>query len=91
MTCLYATYDPALRHRVAARAGHIPPAQVTSGGKARLVDFPVGPPLGLGGLPFEAASIHMPEGSILALFSDGLGPSRTTQTRSMSACSWWPS
>ncbi|MFD4567532.1 SpoIIE family protein phosphatase [Streptomyces sp. NPDC058467] len=44
VTCLYATYDPVLRHRVAARAGHIPPVQVTSDGKARLVDFPVGPP-----------------------------------------------
>ncbi|MBW8818463.1 MAG: SpoIIE family protein phosphatase, partial [Streptomyces sp.] len=34
--------------------------------------IPAGPPLGLGGLPFEATEIELPEGSLLALYTDGL-------------------
>ena len=37
-----------------------------------LLDLPAGPPLGLGGLPFEAAEVELPEGSLLALYTDGL-------------------
>lgn len=35
-------------------------------------DLPAGPPLGLGGLPFETAEIQLPEGSTLVLYTDGL-------------------
>ncbi len=35
-------------------------------------DLPAGPPLGLGGLPFESAEIPLPEGSRLLLYTDGL-------------------
>jgi signal transduction histidine kinase len=35
-----------------------------------------GPPLGIGGLPFEATELELPEGSLLALFTDGLVQSR---------------
>ncbi|MET7730399.1 SpoIIE family protein phosphatase [Streptomyces sp. NPDC005402] len=45
-------------------------------GTAELVDLPAGPLLGLGGLPFEAAEIELPEGSLLALYTDGLIESR---------------
>ncbi|MET7929844.1 SpoIIE family protein phosphatase [Streptomyces sp. NPDC005349] len=31
-----------------------------------------GPPLGLGGLPFEAAEFDLQEGSLIALYTDGL-------------------
>ena len=55
-----------------ARAGHPPPAVVTPGGTVEFLDLPAGPPLGLGGLPFEAAEIELPEGSLLALYTDGL-------------------
>ncbi|CAM5567120.1 Magnesium or manganese-dependent protein phosphatase OS=Streptomyces glaucescens OX=1907 GN=SGLAU_28870 PE=4 SV=1 [Streptomyces glaucescens] len=34
--------------------------------------MPIGPPLGLGGLPFETAQFELPEGSLLALLTDGL-------------------
>ncbi|MFF3323892.1 SpoIIE family protein phosphatase [Streptomyces sp. NPDC002889] len=71
-TCLYAVYDPAARHCALARAGHPPPVLVTSDGQARLLDVPAGPPLGLGGLPFEAAEMTLDEGSLLALYTDGL-------------------
>ncbi|CAM5546752.1 PPM-type phosphatase domain-containing protein OS=Streptomyces aurantiogriseus OX=66870 GN=GCM10010251_10810 PE=4 SV=1 [Streptomyces aurantiogriseus] len=36
------------------------------------LDLPAGPPLGLGGLPFENAEVTLPEGGVLALYTDGL-------------------
>ncbi|QGV82418.1 SpoIIE family protein phosphatase [Streptomyces ficellus] len=71
-TCLYAVYDPVTRHCALARAGHPPPALVTPDGRAGLLDLPAGPPLGLGGLPYESAELHLDEGSLLALYTDGL-------------------
>ncbi|MGV9991780.1 SpoIIE family protein phosphatase [Streptomyces sp. NPDC003374] len=71
-TCLYAVYDPVTRRCTLARAGHPPPAVVTPDGAVRFLDVPPGPPLGLGGLPFEAVETELPEGSVLALYTDGL-------------------
>jgi serine phosphatase RsbU (regulator of sigma subunit)/PAS domain-containing protein/anti-sigma regulatory factor (Ser/Thr protein kinase) len=71
-TCLYAVYDPVSRRCALARAGHPPPAVVTPDGGVHLLDVPAGPPLGLGGLPFEAFEAELPEGSLLALYTDGL-------------------
>jgi serine phosphatase RsbU (regulator of sigma subunit)/PAS domain-containing protein len=78
VTCLYAIYDPVSRHCVMARAGHLPPVLVTPDGRAELVNLPAGPPLGLGGLPFECADIELPEGTTLALYTDGLVENRHT-------------
>ncbi|WP_217553156.1 SpoIIE family protein phosphatase [Streptomyces sp. GbtcB6] len=71
-TCLYAVYDPVTRRCAMARAGHPPPALVTPDGHVRFLDLPAGPPLGLGGLPFESAEVELAEGSLLALYTDGL-------------------
>ncbi|MEV5144460.1 SpoIIE family protein phosphatase [Streptomyces sp. NPDC052727] len=71
-TCLYAVYDPVSRRCSVARAGHPPPAVVTPDGTVRFLDVPAGPPFGLGGLPFEAIETELPEGSLLALYTDGL-------------------
>ncbi|MEW2117192.1 SpoIIE family protein phosphatase [Streptomyces sp. NPDC005474] len=71
-TCLYAVYDPVSRRCSMALAGHPPPAVVGPDGTAEFLDVPVGPPLGLGGLPFESADVTLPEGSLLALYTDGL-------------------
>ncbi|MFI6935339.1 SpoIIE family protein phosphatase [Streptomyces sp. NPDC050287] len=71
-TCLYAIYDPTSRQCVLARAGHPPPALARPDGTVTFPDLPAGPPLGLGGLPFETAEIHVPEGSRLVLYTDGL-------------------
>ncbi|MFD4835799.1 SpoIIE family protein phosphatase [Streptomyces uncialis] len=76
-SCLYAVYDPVTRLCSIARAGHLPPAIVLPDGTARFADAPAGPPLGVGGLPFETAEIELPEGSVLALFTDGLVETRT--------------
>ncbi|MGW9043424.1 SpoIIE family protein phosphatase [Streptomyces lydicus] len=71
-TCLYAIYDPVTQRCAAARAAHPPPVVATPDGFAALADIPAGPPLGLGGLPFETAELDVPEGTLLALYTDGL-------------------
>ncbi|MFF2518411.1 SpoIIE family protein phosphatase [Streptomyces sp. NPDC058086] len=71
-TCLYVVYDPVTRGCTLARAGHPPPVVVAPNGTADFLDLPSGPPLGLGGLPFESVDIELPEGSLLALYTDGL-------------------
>ncbi|MGW2201622.1 ATP-binding SpoIIE family protein phosphatase [Streptomyces sp. NPDC001774] len=81
-TCLYAVYDPVSRVFSLASAGHVPPAVAHPPGAAPadladVPDLPIGPPLGLGGLPFETVQLTLPEGSLLALYTDGLIQSRT--------------
>ncbi|MFG2307229.1 SpoIIE family protein phosphatase [Streptomyces sp. NPDC048566] len=71
-TCLYAVYDPTTRRCTFARAGHPPPAVVLPDGTVEFAEVPAGPPLGLGGLPFETAELELPEGSRLVLYTDGL-------------------
>ncbi|MFF3849245.1 SpoIIE family protein phosphatase [Streptomyces sp. NPDC002328] len=71
-TCLYAVYDPVGGGCTLARAGHVLPTVVTPDGGAGTLDLPPGPPLGLGGLPFEATEVDLPEGSLLVLYTDGL-------------------
>ncbi|WP_405915377.1 SpoIIE family protein phosphatase [Streptomyces sp. NBC_00728] len=71
-TCLYVVYDPVSRRCTAAAAGHPPPAVVTPDGTAAFVELSAGPPLGMGGLPFEAVEWEVPRGSLLALYTDGL-------------------
>lgn len=75
-TCLYAVYDPVTGRCCLARAGHPLPAVVRPDGTTALLDLPAGPPLGLGGLPFESAEVQLEEGSLLALYTDGLIESR---------------
>ncbi|QOV41240.1 SpoIIE family protein phosphatase [Streptomyces ferrugineus] len=71
-TCLYAVYDPVSQRCTMARAGHPPPAVVDPEGAVHFPDLPAGPPLGLGGLPFETTELRLPEGSRLVLYTDGL-------------------
>ncbi|MEV5878294.1 SpoIIE family protein phosphatase [Streptomyces sp. NPDC052101] len=71
-TCVYAVYDPISRKLNVARAGHPAPAIAHLSEPVELPDIPAGPPLGLGGLPFESAEIELEEGSVVALYTDGL-------------------
>ncbi|MFD0318090.1 SpoIIE family protein phosphatase [Streptomyces flavalbus] len=71
-TCLYAVYDPVTRRCTMARAGHPPPVVVTPDGAVSFPEPPAGPPLGLGGMAFEAMEIELPENSLLGLYTDGL-------------------
>ncbi|MEU3983267.1 SpoIIE family protein phosphatase [Streptomyces sp. NPDC026672] len=77
-TCLYAVYDPVTRRCTMARAGHPPPVVVEPDGRVVFPDLPAGPPLGLGGVAFEAAELELAENSLLGLYTDGLveGPDR---------------
>ncbi|MFI2205961.1 SpoIIE family protein phosphatase [Streptomyces sp. NPDC020192] len=71
-TCVYAIYDPVTRRCAMARAGHLAPALVSPDGSVSFLDLPAGPPLGLGGMPFQAAEFELAEGSGLVLYTDGL-------------------
>lgn len=76
-TCLYAVYDPVSRRCAMARAGHPLPALVHLDGSVSFPDLPAGPPLGLGGMPFETAELELAEGTQLVLYTDGLIEDRT--------------
>ncbi|MFF9567366.1 SpoIIE family protein phosphatase [Streptomyces sp. NPDC014685] len=71
-TCLYAVYDPVTQLCTMARAGHPPPVVVSPDGRVAFLELPAGPPLGLGGMPFETAEVELPEGSLIGLYTDGL-------------------
>jgi PAS domain S-box-containing protein len=71
-TCLYAVYDPVTRRCTMARAGHPPPVVVAPDGQVSFPEPPPGPPLGLGGMAFEATEIELAENSLLGLYTDGL-------------------
>jgi serine phosphatase RsbU (regulator of sigma subunit)/PAS domain-containing protein/anti-sigma regulatory factor (Ser/Thr protein kinase) len=76
-TCLYAIYDPTTRRCTLARAGHLAPALVHPDGDVTFPDLPAGPPLGLGGMPFQTAELEIAEGSQLVLYTDGLVEDRS--------------
>ncbi|WP_244501246.1 SpoIIE family protein phosphatase [Streptomyces sp. TP-A0874] len=77
-TCVYAVYDPVTRRCTFANAGHLPPAVVDpgSGEQALMLEVPAGIPLGVGGEPFEEVEVELPDGALLALYTDGLVESR---------------
>lgn len=73
---MYAVYDPVTRRCTFANAGHLPPVVAEPGEPALLLDVPPGMPLGVGGEPFEEVEVELKEGSLLALYTDGLVESR---------------
>nr|WP_241826820.1 SpoIIE family protein phosphatase [Streptomyces graminilatus] len=75
-TCIYAVYDSVTRRCTFANAGHLPPVIVEPGEDALMLDVPPGMPLGVGGEPFEEVEVELAEGSLLALYTDGLVESR---------------
>jgi len=76
-TCLYAVYDPVSGRCTAATAGHPPLAVLAPGQDPAFLDVTPGPPLGVGGMPFETTEFEVPPGATLAFFTDGLVESRT--------------
>ncbi|MGA5042172.1 SpoIIE family protein phosphatase [Streptomyces capoamus] len=72
-TCLYAVYDPIRGELTLANAGHIPPVLVRAeDGSSELLELPTGAPVGVGGVPFEAARVTVRPGDRLVLCTDGL-------------------
>jgi len=71
-TCLYGVLDPGAATLHLASAGHLPPLVVHRDGGGQYVELEPGPPLGVGAEPPPETVVHLPEGSLLLLFTDGL-------------------
>ncbi|MFF3486653.1 SpoIIE family protein phosphatase [Streptomyces sp. NPDC002701] len=71
-SCLYAVYDPVGGRCSMAAAGYRLPAVVTPDGTVDFPELPPGPELGVGGPPFESVELRLAEGSVLALYTNGL-------------------
>ncbi|MEU2779984.1 SpoIIE family protein phosphatase, partial [Streptomyces sp. NPDC007162] len=78
VTCLYAIYDPVGGRCVWASAGHPPPVVADANGSVALSALAPGPPLGLGSLPYENVELSLSNGSVVALFTDGVVEDRRT-------------
>jgi PAS domain S-box-containing protein len=76
-TCIYVVYDAVTRRCTIANAGHLPPVVVEPGEEPLLLEVPRGVPLGVGGEPFEEIEVELTDGSLLALYTDGLVESRS--------------
>ncbi|MFJ2822251.1 SpoIIE family protein phosphatase [Streptomyces toxytricini] len=71
-TMCYVVTDPATGRCSVARAGHPPPALLSPGREARLLDVPPDPPLGVGHPRYTTTHLTVEPGSILVLYTDGL-------------------
>ncbi|NUP23307.1 MAG: SpoIIE family protein phosphatase [Streptomyces sp.] len=76
VSCLYAHLDLARHEVTLASAGHPPPLLRHPGTHAHTVDIDPGPPLGIGmGMSttaFPPTALPLTEGTLLALYTDGL-------------------
>ncbi|MEU5536404.1 amino acid permease [Streptomyces sp. NPDC020362] len=73
VTCLYAVYDPVSGRCSLARAGE--PVLAVAEPDTGVVDYPelpTGPPLGIGGPPYQSTELELAPGSLVALFTGGL-------------------
>ncbi|MEW2372040.1 SpoIIE family protein phosphatase [Streptomyces sp. NPDC006656] len=75
-TCVYAVYDPRTGHARIANAGHPPPLVRHPDGTVETLDDVLGVPLGVGGVPFGSTRTALPDGAVLALYTDGLVEAR---------------
>ncbi len=71
VTCVYAIYDPIDGALVYANAGHLPPLLAAPGLPARRLGGRE-PPLGSGPLSASEHQVRIPDGALVALYTDGL-------------------
>jgi phosphoserine phosphatase RsbU/P len=71
VTLIYAILDPKNRTLKFASAGHLAPLLV-EGDHARFLPTEAGTPLGLGITGFSESEVHLPPGSRVVLYSDGI-------------------
>ncbi|MGK5529645.1 SpoIIE family protein phosphatase [Streptomyces sp. URMC 129] len=76
-TCLYGVYDPVTGHFSYAGAGHPPPAIAHPDGTVTYPAALPNPPLGVAAPPYDTVDTSLPDGGLLALFTDGLVESRS--------------
>lgn len=81
-SCLYLVYDPVAQQCTLASAGHPPPALRRPDGTVEFPDLPEHPPLGMGETAFEPTTLTLTEGTVIALYTDGLLDLRHHQTES---------
>ncbi|MFI2200995.1 amino acid permease [Streptomyces sp. NPDC020192] len=73
VSCLYAVYDPVSGKCSLARAGELVLLVVQAHtGVVDRPELPIGPPLGIDGLPYQSMELDLAPGSLLALFTAGL-------------------
>lgn len=72
VTCGYAVFDPVESTVTFASAGHLPPFLIHPDGVVERVDLPVGPALGARGGAFTEHVRSLDEGTLFALYTDGL-------------------
>ncbi|MEU3408169.1 SpoIIE family protein phosphatase [Streptomyces sp. NPDC006670] len=75
-TCLYTVYDPRTGSARVANAGHPPPLVRHPDGTVETLGDVLGVPLGVGGVPFRSTRTELPDGAVLALYTDGLVEAR---------------
>lgn len=75
-TCLYVVYDRDTQRVTLASAGHPPPAIVSPNGAVSFAEVPAGTPLGYGLSRYEQVELDVVEGSVIALYTDGLVETR---------------
>ncbi|SDN54493.1 ATP-binding SpoIIE family protein phosphatase [Actinacidiphila guanduensis] len=71
-SCLYMVYDPVAGTCTMGNAGHTPPAFVSPDGRVEVQPQAQNPPLGYGSAPFAPVEVSLPEGTVIALYTDGL-------------------
>ena len=72
-TLLYGVFDPSLERVRLSSAGHPPAILVAPDEVPVEVDVPPGPPLGAPlANPYRTATVHVPAGGLLCLYTDGL-------------------
>lgn len=76
-TCVYAVIDPTRGACTLSTAGHLPPVLALPGGTTRVPDLPSGQSLGFGSGMYGEAHVHLPPGTVIALYTDGLVETRT--------------
>ncbi|WP_338059518.1 SpoIIE family protein phosphatase [Streptomyces deccanensis] len=83
--CLYVVHDPVSGSCAMAAAGPFAPALVAPDGTVTFPELPEGPALGVDQQPFEALELDLPEGTVIALHTDGLlaGTSREALCRAL--------
>lgn len=64
--------DPAAGIVTVARAGHPPPVLVEADGRTVLLEAGLSPPLGAGVLRHAQATLPLPAGSVIVLYTDGV-------------------
>ncbi len=72
VTLVYGVLGPDHRRVDYAVAGHPPPLLVPPSGPPTVLDRDTGPALGLGAGPWTEATLELPAGTALLLYSDGL-------------------